>query len=146
MPVYDIETIKVRLSVAEPTGPTGETASKSEDAAAILRPLFADLSGDQEHVILLAVDCRNRVTGFAHICSGGQSGAQADPAIIFRRALMLGAKGIILSHNHPSGDPSPSRMDLVFTEKLQAGATLLGLNFLDHIILTADGRYKSVLT
>jgi len=63
--------------------------------------------------------------------------------LIFSTALNVLAHGIILVHNHPSGDPSPSREDIMVTEKLCESGKLLGIDVLDHIII-GDGRYVSL--
>lgn len=65
------------------------------------------------------------------------------PREVFSSALKINAVSIIILHNHPSGDPSPSKEDINVTNKLKEGASILGLNFLDHIIL-GDNRYFSM--
>ena len=70
------------------------------------------------------------------VSTGHQDGTTAiDAGAIFREALKAGAEEIIVAHNHPSGDLTPSNADLESTEKLRQGAELVGLGFLDHLIL-----------
>jgi DNA repair protein RadC len=65
------------------------------------------------------------------------------PREVFKAALMESCASVILSHNHPSGDPTPSREDIAVTEKLVEGGKLLGIDVLDHVVI-GDGRYVSL--
>ena len=76
------------------------------------------------------------------VSSGGVSGTIADPKMIFKVALEHLASGIILSHNHPSGNLSPSQVDKDLTQKLRAGGQHLDIPVLDHLIFT-DKKYFS---
>jgi len=70
------------------------------------------------------------------------SGSIVDPKTIFSRALTLGASGIILSHNHPSGNLKPSQSDIKLTKKINDGCKILELVCLDHIIIANGGYYS----
>jgi DNA repair protein RadC len=65
------------------------------------------------------------------------------PREVFKRALMQNANSIILAHNHPSGDTTPSSNDMLITKRLNEAGILLGVSVLDHIIVGAHGKYKS---
>lgn len=80
----------------------------------------------------------NRVCGWSQISKGGTAGTVADPKLIFRRALACGASGIILAHNHPSGNLTPSHADIELTKKIKEGGKCLEIVVLDHVILTPD--------
>ncbi|MCX2451103.1 JAB domain-containing protein [Pedobacter sp. PLR] len=95
-----------------------------------------------EEFKILLLNRRNRVLGVVHISSGGVSGTIADPKVIFATALKTGSSGIILAHNHPSSEVDPSSEDLNLTKKLSAGATLLDLKILDHLIISPDRFYS----
>ena len=84
----------------------------------------------------------NRVLGIKEISSGGMTACIADPKIIFMTALASGACGIVLAHNHPSGNLNPSKADLDITEKLKNGGQLLDIAVLDHIIVTHVNFYS----
>ena len=64
---------------------------------------------------------------------------------MLKEALLQSAKGILLFHNHPSGDLTPSNDDLVFTRRMVAAADLVGIRLVDHLILDRDGRWNSIL-
>jgi DNA repair protein RadC len=73
---------------------------------------------------------------------GGISGTVADPRLIFIGALKAGASGMIVSHNHPSGNLTPSQADIQLTRKLKEGGNLLEIQLLDHIIMTSESYYS----
>ena len=76
------------------------------------------------------------------VSSGGVSGTVADPKIIYKAALEALASGIILVHNHPSGNPEPSQADINLTKKLKTAATALDISLLDHLIFSEQGYYS----
>ncbi|HSK96689.1 MAG TPA: JAB domain-containing protein [Euzebyales bacterium] len=124
-------------------GPPGERRliTTPDDAVALLRPL---LSGhDRERAVLVALDVRHRVIATRLISIGTAAHTFLGPREIFRDALDLGASAIVVAHNHPSGDASPSDDDRVVTRRLaQAGATL-GVELLDHVII-GDPEWSSL--
>ncbi len=106
----------------------------------------------EERVFVLPLDAHGKVLAKPILVSvGHQDGTAAiDAGTIFREALKAGAEEIIVAHNHPSGDPTPSKADMQLTTTLQSAARLLGLKFLDHLILGSpdceEGRgYVSVV-
>jgi len=84
----------------------------------------------------------NKVLGISEVSSGGISGTVADPKIIFAAAIKGAASGIIIAHNHPSGNLNPSQSDIDLTRKIKEGGRLLEIQLLDHIILTSEGYYS----
>jgi len=95
-----------------------------------------------EEFKILLLNRRNRVLGVVDISQGGLSVTVVDPKVIFVTALKSCATGIILCHNHPSGELDPSREDIAVTQKLKAGAELLDLKILDHLIVSRDSFYS----
>lgn len=93
-------------------------------------------SSAQEHFCVFFLDVRNRIIGFSEAGRGAVDSCPVDPRQVFRAALVAGASSIIISHNHPSGDATPSAADILLTDRLGRGATLLGLELLDHVIVT----------
>jgi DNA repair protein RadC len=114
--------------------------SKSADAFDILKPVLLDILHEEFWIIL--VNRANRMIRLNQVSQGGVAGTVADPKIIFKMALEELASGIILAHNHPSGNLSASQADIELTRKLAAGARLLEIQVLDHIIL-AGQKYFS---
>jgi DNA repair protein RadC len=95
-----------------------------------------------EEFKILLLNRRNRVLGVVDISQGGLSVTVVDAKLIFITALKSCATGIILCHNHPSGELDPSREDIAVTKKLKAGANLLDLEILDHLIISKDSYYS----
>lgn len=98
---------------------------------------------DHEELWLLALDGRSRLRAVRCVAKGGLHGLGVRPADPLRLALRASASGFVLVHNHPSGDPTPSREDVTFTERVAAAAAIVGTPLLDHVIVTRDG-YSSV--
>ena len=108
--------------------------STSKDAFELLLPFYSNMS--QEHCYVLFLDQANKLLSVQAISAGGLTATVVDPRIIFRKALEVkNTAQIILSHNHPSGNTSPSMADRKITKKLKDGAKLLDLKFIDHIII-----------
>jgi len=95
-----------------------------------------------EEFNILLLDRANRVLCFYNVSKGGQTGTVVDAKVVFAAALKCKANYIILSHNHPSGNIHPSIQDIEITKKLVAGAKLLDLKVLDHIIVTPYDYYS----
>jgi len=136
---YELETFKVKLMVSEPL-----TEKVREPAAAwrILKLIYADLDADQEHFAVLLLNNKNVLRGYKVISSGSQTSSLIHPALVFRAAILFGACAIIVAHNHPSGDPSPSANDIEITQRLMKCGEVFGLPVRDHLIL-GDRRYYS---
>lgn len=84
----------------------------------------------------------NKVLGIFELSTGGVSGTVADPRLIFAAAIKGVASGIILAHNHPSGNLQPSQADINLTRKIKEAGRLLEIQLLDHIILTSEGYFS----
>lgn len=136
--IYKIKTIKLEYKIQE----TNTIISKPESAFNLLKEIYKDLDVDQEHFCLLALNSKNKITGYKITASGGQTSGMVDPKIIFRNALLLGAVGIILAHNHPSGDITPSQDDIELTLKLTKCAEFLEIKLLDHIVFSNNKYYS----
>lgn len=95
-----------------------------------------------EYFLVVALSSDNRVLAVQEASKGGFSNTQVDPRVVFGGALMSGAAALILAHNHPSGNNTPSQMDHQMTAHLAKGAQFLGLTILDHIIVSRTGFYS----
>jgi DNA repair protein RadC len=96
----------------------------------------------QEQVVVVPVDARLRHLGTSVVSVGTVNESSAHPREIFRPVITRGAYGFVLIHNHPSGDPSPSRADEAITRRVAEAATLMQIRFVDHVIIgrAAPGR------
>jgi DNA repair protein RadC len=111
-----------------------------QQAAAFLMPAFGGRSVEQFGVVLL--DTKHRVLRTALITIGTLNTATVEPRDVFREATLAGAAAVVVFHNHPSGDPTPSSDDVELTRRLVAGGELIGIEVVDHIVL-GDVRYCS---
>src|SRR5262249_10572924 len=110
-------------------------------AAAILAAYLAD--EDREHFVVLLLNSKNRVIGINTVSIGSLTVSLAHPREVFKPAILANAAAIIVAHNHPSGELSPSVEDVEITTRLHAAAELLGIRLLDHLILGDQGRWYS---
>jgi DNA repair protein RadC len=112
------------------------------DAAAILQPLL--MHQDQEHLCVLLLDTRNRVMGEPlEIYHGSLNTSLIRVGEVFRGAIRANAAAIVLSHNHPSGDPSPSPEDVAVTRAVVEAGKLLDVDCLDHVVIGSQ-RFVSM--
>lgn len=123
---------------------TVKTIGGPVDITAILAPIFAQYDEDQEHVVLLILNPAGTVVGFKLIASGAQDHVYVDRKVLIRAALLLGASGIMVAHNHPAGQPEPSKHDVEFTAELIDSARHLDLDFVDHYIYLPHGTCVSI--
>jgi DNA repair protein RadC len=104
---------------------------------AYLRRQYGHLS--QERTGALYLDARNRLLRDAECFRGTLDRAMAEPREIFKTAFLENAAAVIVYHNHPSGDPTPSREDREFTKRLAAAAEIVGVRLLDHVVVAGHG-------
>jgi DNA repair protein RadC len=86
----------------------------------------------------------NKVLGLTSISKGGISGTVTDVRIILQYAIKANASGIIICHNHPSGNVHPSETDKKITRKIKESGNLMDIQLLDHLIIIPEGRYYSM--
>ena len=132
---YEVET--------QPERPTGDRPSINcpEDVRRLLGPEMAPLAQEQLRVLLL--NTKNEVVGQRVIYQGNISSAIVRPAEVLRPAVIEAVPSIIVSHNHPSADPTPSPEDAHLTRDLVRAAKLLGIELLDHIVIGGE-RFVSL--
>lgn len=97
----------------------------------------------KEHFAILLLDTKNQIIAFPDISIGSLNASIVHPREVFRCAINHFASSMILVHNHPSGDPSPSMEDIHITKKLIAGSKILDIEILDHIIV-GDNKFTSL--
>ena len=117
-----------------------ESILSSKDAYNLMRRHLVDLNHEEFWIILLGRS--SKVLGKELISKGGLSGTVADPKIIFHIALQHQASGIILIHNHPSGNLKPSQLDISLTKRLSEAGRLLDIQIFDHLIIGDTGYYS----
>ena len=123
----------------ETKGPKAKFTS-SADAHDYFRVKMSDMPHEECHLLLLNV--KNQFMGHHVVSRGGISESSVDVRLVLRHALIAGAPNLILAHNHPSGNPMPSRQDDDLTMRLQKACQTMGLRLLDHIIIGDDSYYS----
>ncbi|WP_199615573.1 JAB domain-containing protein [Paenibacillus alkalitolerans] len=115
-----------------------------DTAAEIIRKVLELDQMDVEYFGILTLNNKNEVAG-AHILGKGTINTViATPRDIFKAALMNNAISVILFHNHPSGDPTPSPEDIQMTKRVEEAGQIIGIDVLDHIIIGHEGRFYSL--
>lgn len=103
----------------------------------LLRPHL--LEKQKEHVVALLLDNRHQLIRMTPIAVGSLSATLVHPREVFKEAIAASAAALIVAHNHPSGDPSPSAHDVELTARLMEAGRLLGIEVLDHVIIATRG-------
>lgn len=112
----------------------------SRDANDLILPYFVDLTHEEFFCIFL--NRANKVIKVDQISKGGVSGTVTDVRIIFKNAVLLTASGVIVAHNHPSGNLNPSESDMKITQKIREAGNILDVQLLDHLIIHDSDYYS----
>lgn len=135
---FELRVERVRLENL--TAPYGSVIDNSRRAFVAVRSLIGDL--EQEVMIVLHLNARGRLVGYHEAGRGSMTQVALDLRSIFRTALVAGAASIILAHNHPSGEASPSEQDDVFTSRALEVAKIVGVPIVDHVIVATEGFWS----
>ena len=132
---------EVRLVYRTPRSKASDRPQVNTSASAYMcfRPYFEECMETYETFMILLLDRGNRCKGVARISEGGLHGTVVDPKLVFGFATRTLSCGIILAHNHPSGQLKASQQDLDLTQNLISGGRLLDIEVHDHLILTRTG-------
>jgi DNA repair protein RadC len=115
----------------------GSRLSGSSEVWAHMRARLAGVPVEEFWAI--AVDARHRVVFDSMIARGSLTGVEVHPRDVFRGLIKAGAAAVIFCHNHPSGDPTPSRQDIELTSRLREVGEICGISVLDHVVVAAGG-------
>jgi len=121
-------------------GPKAVVGGASDAAALVMEDLR---HRQQECLAAIFLDTRNQVICVRILTVGTLTGSPAHPREVFREALAQGCASLIVCHNHPSGDPTPSKDDIALTARLVQAGELMGVPLVDHIVI-GGGRYVSL--
>lgn len=116
----------------------------STDAADFIRPYYEEIMDDVEQVKVIHLNNSNQVVNVHHLSSGTDTGCLISIKDVLRQAILIKTNGIIIVHNHPSGNLKASRADIDVTTKLASAAKLMDLKLLDHIIITRESYLSLV--
>ncbi len=110
----------------------------------VYREAKTEMFADKETFVALYLNNKNRVIKKEVVSYGSLNANIVHPREVYREALFCSAAHVAVAHNHPSGDPTPSREDLELTEKLQKAGEVIGISLLDHVIVGESGQYYSM--
>lgn len=113
-----------------------------EDVVQVGRSFMRIHEEPEEYMYMICLNTKNRVIGVFEISHGNVNSSIVGTREIFQKALLANAVSIILMHNHPSGDPSPSREDIEVTRRIVEAGKIIGIQVLDHIII--GDKYSSL--
>lgn len=131
--------VKVRL--VRENNQSYKLVNNANDVIPVLRETMGVY--DREHIVALYLNCKNQLVAIEETSIGTTSSCLVSPKEIFKTALLSNAAGVVLTHNHPTGDPTPSDNDIKFTHELISAGKILGVDVVDHIVI-GEGKYVSL--
>ncbi len=136
IPIYRVALVKERTLRASDANADGPAA-----VARIVRRHIG--ATDREHFVVLFLNAAHDVVGVNTVSIGTLTASLVHPREVFKGAILANAAAVVVAHNHPSGDPSPSREDKLTTRRLVDAGKLLGIPLLDHVVLGDGNRHHS---
>ena len=129
-----------RLSLPAEDAPP--TVTTPEDVVSICLPQLR--GADREHFWALILNTKNRLVRTVEVSVGSLNASVVHPRELFKEAVRLSAAAVVVVHNHPSGDPTPSGADIQLTRRLAKAGDVLGIELLDHVIIGDGGEHASL--
>lgn len=139
--MYRVPRYTISLVREGSVGVEDKIARDSATARDILAPLFDGL--DREQCVVMVLDAKHKVIGINVVSVGSLHVSIVRPREVFKPAILLNAAAVIVAHNHPSGDTTPSEEDHALTKRLQEAGKCLGIPLLDHLVLGESGNFFS---
>ena len=137
---YVVEEVEAPAA-GEPNLPYGSKLGSPGEVGAA----FAGLAQcGREEIWAAHLDAKQYVVSFAQVSVGTLTSSLVHPREVFGPALAAGAVQVVCAHNHPSGDPTPSEADIETTRRLHAAGKMLGIQLLDHVVIGANGTFRSI--
>lgn len=141
LPVYGVRLVRERwLKVPAPVEDAPPRIAGPRDVYEIVRRHLGD--PPQEHFVALLLDTQHAVRGVHTVTVGILDASIVHPRETFRAAILANSAAVVIAHNHPSGDPTPSPEDREVTRQLVEAGRIIGIPVLDHVVI-GDGRYLS---
>jgi DNA repair protein RadC len=137
-----MKAVEYKITKQKGTGIESVKVTGSKDAETFARNFYQDDIGIYESMFLMLLNRANKITGWVKISQGGVTGTVCDPIIIAKYAIDSLAKGVILVHNHPSGNLIPSTADKNINQKVKAGLSLFDITLVDSLIMTEESYYS----
>lgn len=138
------------LAVAELSkrmlSPTRTTEQKIKTTEDVAKLFMSEMCNEEREIAkLIILNSKNIILKILDLSIGGTSYAILEPKIVLAEPVKMQAPKIILVHNHPSGDPTPSEQDFMATDRIFESANIMGIDLLDHVIIGKNNKYDSVM-
>ena len=138
----EIQIVSIKM-VKEKNLEYGDTQISSPyDCFEVLKKFIGN--SDREILAVLTLDTKNKITSITQASIGSLNSSIVHPREVFKTAILSNSSSIIIGHNHPSGDPKPSKEDISITTRLKECGKILGIELLDHIIVGDENNYISL--
>lgn len=147
MKAYKGHGVRLILDVVREPSPSteiGRSLTSPSEAVKVFRLLqsAAAAPAEREGFLSFMLDSRHKLLAVQVVSVGSLQSSIVHPREVFRAAVAIGAAAVVLAHNHPSGDPSPSSEDQAVTDRLKEAGVILGIEVLDHLIIGATRYYS----
>lgn len=136
---YKLKMVKEKSGVYE----VSNTISNPQNAYNIMTKIVKIQEECEEVLYVITLNVKNNVTGLFEVSRGSLNSSIVHPREVLKRAILNNAAAIVLCHNHPSGNPEPSREDIAITSRVKECGNIIGIDLLDHIII-GDENYVSL--
>lgn len=137
--IYSVELVRESAKVYD----LDKVINSPERAYDVIEEVLKLSSKTKEHLVMMSLNTKNEVVGLHTIHIGSVNASIVHPREILQQAILNNATSFMIFHNHPSGDPSPSREDIDVTKRLAEAGTIIGIQLLDHIIIGTN-RFVSL--
>lgn len=138
--VYSVELIRESAKVYD----LEKTINSPDMAFEIVDTVLSLSTKTKEHLVMASLNTKNQVVGLHTIHIGSVNSSIVHPREVFQQAILNNATSIMVFHNHPSGDVSPSNEDIQITKRLAEAGRIIGIELLDHIIIGSNKSYASL--
>ena len=135
-----VDIVKIKMVKEHSVLYSARRIQSSSDADALVRQFLEEL--DREAMMVVALNAKSEPTCLQVISTGSLSSSIVHPREVFKVAILSNAYSILLAHNHPSGDTTPSQEDLNITKRIKSVSEIMGIPILDHLIIGSNGYYS----
>ena len=126
--------------------PIKTTEQKIKTTEDIAKIFMSEMANEEREIAkLIILNSKNIIIKIIDLSIGGTNYAILEPKTVLAEAVKMQAPKIILVHNHPSGDPTPSEQDFLATDKIYEAANIMGIDLLDHVVIGKNNRYDSIM-
>lgn len=142
IPAKRVSVVSIKMIRESSVLYEGRKINSPSDAAEFGRKFLED--ADREKLIVCCLDTKNQPISVSVVSVGSLNSSIVHPREVFKIAILSNAASIILYHNHPSNDPTPSSEDINITHRLKDAGKILGISVIDHLVLTNNGKFTSL--